>query len=408
MDADPGKSSGDLLAELETLRRRVAVLERQAEHQQLETKSEMHRAMLDVLLEVDPSLILFKDVNSVIGACSRAMCELVGRPRDEIIGKTDRELFPREEAARFRQEEIQVMETGEPLMVEHFVNGAGGPRWYKGNKYPLRDAAGDIMGVLCAERDMTDHKEVEAERDEQWGMLQTLLDNTPDIVIFKDLQSKFLACSRSIAQLFSGTPEEMIGKTDFEFFPPEIAQGYLEEERRVLETGEPVIAEHLIGDRWYEAIKTLLRNRSGEIVGLFSSEREVTDRKRAEEARRESEERYRSLFDCMSEGAVLKEMVYDSSGQAVDYMLVDANPAFEQLTGLRRADVLGKRMSAIMGISEPPPYVGVYARVVERRQPAEFDIDHPTARSHLPGESVSHEWGAVRCGVRRYHESAAS
>jgi len=69
---------------------------------------------------------------------------------------------------------------------------------------------------------------------------------------------------------------------------------------------------------------------------------DITERIHAEEARKVSEERYRSLFNSMTEGFALHEIILDENGEPYDYRFLDVNPAFERLTGLKREDVIGK------------------------------------------------------------------
>jgi len=129
-------------------------------------------------------------------------------------------------------------------------------------------------------------QELRAERD----MLQGLLDNTPDRIYFKDRQSRFIRGNRSLAKWFGLTePEPMIGKTDFDFFTREHAQQALDDELRIIQTGQPVFSleekETWPDGRvtWASSTKIPLRDSTGQIIGTFGISRDITDRKRAEE-----------------------------------------------------------------------------------------------------------------------------
>jgi len=95
-------------------------------------------------------------------------------------------------------------------------------------------------------------------------------------------------------------------------------------------------------------------------------------RRRAEGILRESEERYRSLYASMSEGVCLHEVNYDEAGRPVDYTILDVNPAYESITGIRKADAVGRRASELYGTGRPP-YLAVYAKVAETGRPASFE-----------------------------------
>ncbi len=138
--------------------------------------------MLQALLQVTPDVIIFKDRHHRFLACSQAKCEHHGKKMEELIGLTDYDLFPPEQAEYFEAEEDEVMRTGQPLVVEHLLDLAGGQRWYEAIKTPLQDGQGNIIGVLCTERDITERKQAEAALLESQRTLSTLMSNLPGLV----------------------------------------------------------------------------------------------------------------------------------------------------------------------------------------------------------------------------------
>lgn len=95
------------------------------------------------------------------------------------------------------------------------------------------------------------------------------------------------------------------------------------------------------------------------------------DSTQAEEALRQSEDRYRSLFDNMTEGFALHEIITDAEGRPADYRFLDLNPAFERLTGLKRVDLLGKRVLEALPGTESR-WIENYGRVALTGEPAHF------------------------------------
>ena len=103
---------------------------------------------------------------------------------------------------------------------------------------------------------------------------------------------------------------------------------------------------------------------------------DISARRKAEEALRDSEERYRALFNNMTEGFALHEIVTDASGRPVDYLFIDVNPAFERLTGLRRSDVVGRRVREVLQDIEPY-WIDAYGRVALTGEPLTFERYYP-------------------------------
>ncbi|NQV42262.1 MAG: PAS domain-containing protein [Candidatus Marinimicrobia bacterium] len=156
-------------------------------------------------------------------------------------------------------------------------------------------------------------------------LLNGLIDNTPDHIYFKDLDSRFIRINKSQSKFLNlRDPEEAIGKSDFDFFTKEQAQQAFEDEQSVLKTGEPLIGseEHYIDgkeDRWISAIKWPLKDPSGEIFGTVGISRDITD---IVKTRLEFEKQSKFLEDVI--GSLQHPfLVIDAN----DYSIVLANPA---------------------------------------------------------------------------------
>jgi C4-dicarboxylate-specific signal transduction histidine kinase len=110
--------------------------------------------------------------------------------------------------------------------------------------------------------------------------------------------------------------------------------------------------------------------------------REIAERKQVEKALREGEEKFHSLYSTMGEGVCLHELIYDESGQAVDYRIIDANPAYESLTNLKKEKAIGSKASELYGTSKPP-YLDIYAKVAISGKPTSFETYFPPMEKHF-------------------------
>jgi PAS domain S-box-containing protein len=161
-----------------------------------------------------------------------------------------------------------------------------------------------IMGTLSFGIDITDRKRIEEELASERSLFNTLMDNLPDQIYFKDRMSRFIRASKSHALVLGlADPSQEIGKTDADFFGADHAQKALEDEQRIMRTGEPVLdlEERLTypdrPDTWAITTKMPLHNAQGEIIGTFGITHDITERKRTEVALAWE----RSLFDMLME-----------------------------------------------------------------------------------------------------------
>jgi diguanylate cyclase (GGDEF)-like protein/PAS domain S-box-containing protein len=125
---------------------------------------------------------------------------------------------------------------------------------------------------------------------EEIFLLETLIDNVPDTIYFKDLESRFTRVNRHAAARYGvASPADAVGRTDADYFTDEHAAKALRDEREIIRTGTPLVnveeketlPEGAI--RWVSTTKLPLRDRGGNIVGTFGISRDITDRKKAEE-----------------------------------------------------------------------------------------------------------------------------
>jgi PAS domain S-box-containing protein len=167
-------------------------------------------------------------------------------------------------------------------------------------------------------------------------LMDTLMENIPDSIYFKDVDSRFLRVNRAMAlRCVLADPADAVGKTDFDFFSREHAQEALEAEREIMRTGRPVVnleEMETAPDRptvWVSTTKMPLRDSSGAIIGTFGVSRDITPRKEAEEALRRSEETYHSL---------VQDATYGICRWTIDGPFTSANPALVEMLGYGSED----------------------------------------------------------------------
>jgi len=159
-----------LLNELESLYRLANQLEDAARN-----RIEESGRLLQKILNVTPDQLVLKDENLVYRFVNAAFCRFLGKEQREIIGKTDYDLFPPEEAEKYRADDIRVIENKRPQVQEEEVTGASGRKWLYVAKNPVIDESGEVIGVLCSVRDITILKQTEEARKKTLNKLQRVL-----------------------------------------------------------------------------------------------------------------------------------------------------------------------------------------------------------------------------------------
>lgn len=120
-----------------------------------------------------------------------------------------------------------------------------------------------------------------------------------------------------------------------------------------------------------------LVKRSGKWELIGSAENKII-----QSALQRSEKKFSALYSSMIEGVAFHDIVCDSSGKAVDYVITDVNPSYQEITGLSRNQVVGKKASELYGTGEPP-YLNVYAEVALSGKPATFETYFPPMKKHF-------------------------
>jgi len=201
----------------------------------------------------------------------------------------------------------------------------------------LKELSSDLGFGIQALRTIAEHRRAEEALDEERHLLYTLMDNLPDLIYFKDRESHFTRINLALAKKFDLVhPAQAVGKTDFDFLPAEHAEAFHKDDGQLLETGLPIVGKEEKGVwpdgqvSWVSTTKMPLRDANGNIVGTFGVSRDITEHRKAEEALRESEERFRATF----ENAAIGMALVDLQGHPLK-----SNPALQQMLGYNEEEL---------------------------------------------------------------------
>ncbi|MEY2689862.1 MAG: hypothetical protein RL375_4061 [Pseudomonadota bacterium] len=247
------------------------------------------RNLLQAIIDEVPVRVFWKDSELRYLGCNPAFARDAGFSHpDELIGKTDFEMGWAEQADRYRADDLAVMASGQPRLSfdEPQTTPAGQTHWLRTSKVPLRNSAHQTVGILGIYEDVTEWRRVTDMLHQREQYQRALLDNFPFMVWLKDEQSRFLAVNEAFAKVF-GWPsaESLIGRSDLDIAPAELAERYRADDQAVLLSGRPKHVEELIetaGRRtWFETYKSPV-SMDGRIIGTVGFGRDITERKQSE------------------------------------------------------------------------------------------------------------------------------
>ncbi|WP_445240456.1 PAS domain-containing sensor histidine kinase [Microcoleus vaginatus] len=293
-------------------------------------------ALLQAILDNSTAVIYIKDVHGKYLLTNRHFDNLFDIAKEQITGKTDRDIFPPDKAAALRENDLKVLESSSPLTIEEIIPQDDGPHTYISLKFPLCNSEGKAYAVGTISTDVSDRKlaeltlekakaELEIEVEQRTLFLKQanellrfelaarvrgaitvrqmtaqvarhartvdgILGASLDLIFLVDRSGKYTYVSRTAAQAAGMNPREMIGKTWQELgWSPTIMQRVHQECHAIFVTAEPKKGEVIVptanwGTRDYEYILSPVCATDGSVEAVVATLRDITERKDAEEA----------------------------------------------------------------------------------------------------------------------------
>ncbi len=314
------------------------------DRKQAETALAEERNLLRTLIDALPDYIYVKDTahRTVISNLARARS--FGLTPAETIGKDDFAFVPAHMVVQFHADEDRLFATGLPLFdrEEQTIGLDGSVIWAATSKVPLRNVAGEIIGLVGVTRDISERKRAEIALAEERNLLRTMLDALPDFIWIKDRQHRFITHNTAPDHvLYKLRQKDIIGKTDFDLWPSVLAEQFYADEEAIFQANKPLI-NHVeqVTDRdghpiWLESNKVPLRNLNGEIIGLAGSTRDITEQKANEAQLR--------FHACVQESVHEAVLATD-----LEFRIQSWNHAAESIYGWSAAEVLGKHAREVL------------------------------------------------------------
>jgi len=322
--------------------------------QELKESEEQYRSIFN---EARDGIVLIDKETGNIFNCNPEFERQTGRRLEHLKKMKIWEVMP--------SEIVEVAEKTFFEIKEKRTNGFGELEFQKpdGNIIPIEfvNKGVEIRGkqfIQSITRNIIKRKQAEESLREHDRQQKAILNNIPDIAWLKDKESRFITVNEPFGKACGMTPGDLVGKTDLDIWPKDLAERYRADDREVMETGRRKLLEEPLVDKdgnkiWIETIKTPIYNGKGEVIGTTGIARDITERKQAEEA----------LRRVASENARLFESVKQQREQllALTTRLAESEAAERQQLARELHDQVGQNLTAL----------GINLNIVRTQMPKE-------------------------------------
>jgi PAS domain S-box-containing protein len=266
-------------------------------------KLKIREGELDTLVNLLPDLVWLKDENGVYLNCNNRFELFFGVPKEEIIGKTDYEFLDKEVADFFRKHDKNAIKADKPTKNEEWVQFAsdGHREFLETVKTPMRNNSGQLLGVLGIGRDLTNRYETEEKLRRSESLFKTVFETSPDVMTITRMRdSVYVNVNDSFTNVLGYTADEVLG---FSAIKKNIWYDAAERQLLVdilMRDGAAFNQEFRFLTKNNELVYGLMSAKIIQIDGenhLLGITRPINDLKAAQDAMKESEEKFRNIFE---------------------------------------------------------------------------------------------------------------
>jgi PAS domain S-box-containing protein len=363
------------------------ITERKLAEEQIQRSEALLRAVTDGA----PDAIFVKDLEGRYLLFNEGAAHLVGKPVAEVLGRDDTAIFEPAGAQLVRKNDQQVLSTGKTLTTEEILTASGITRTYLVTKSPHRDTEGHIIGLIGISRDITAQRQAEQALRASEGRLRAIVENEPECVKVMSPDGRLQDMNAAGLHMIEASSLDAVRNCRVEsLVHPEDRASFNELHERNLAGYTGQLRFRIIGlrgtERWMETHATPLFDPKGSVQSVLSVTRDVTERRRAEEALRQSEENFRSLFAEAATGIAVTTL---------DGRFLRANPAHCRMLGYSEAELRQHRFIDFTHPEDRTRNLELYNQLIAGDLPS-FILEKRYLR-----KDGSHVWARVSVSTRK-------
>ena len=333
----------------------TAFVEDVSDQKQVEAALRQSEARYRTLVEASRDMITLVNRRGEIEYANISAAQQVGMSQGDLIGKKVGDIFPPQTANRYLTSIMKTFESGQTIHIESPSEYAGNILWFSTWLLPIKYKSDEADSILIVSRDLSERKQIEENLRNNASTFRALIDNTADTIWSIDTQYRLTSANASFHERNKTITAQQVRNGDYVFSG--VSQALVDEWKPLFAralTGEAftyIGAYHARrdGNLHHETSFNPIRDLDGVVLGVACFSRDITDRKRAEDALRISEERYRTLAESA------KDLILTVNGE---YLITYANSFAGDFLGVKPEEIVGKPSSWFFRGSSGKPVMG--------------------------------------------------
>ena len=333
---------------------------------------------LETLMNAIPTPVFYKDTEGRYLGFNHSFENMFGDACKDLVGKNDFVITPRELAEEYQAKNLKLIKyQGIQVYESQIKDSHGVIQNVIFHKATFTDNNGAVHGIIGVILNITALKQSEAKLNDTLALLDASIESTENGILIVHNDGKIVKVNNRFVEMWS-VPKELLTNRDYK----EIFNHIYSRVSNPKETDETVYQInsnpksssygilYLNDGRIFERLtKPMLVE--GILQGKVWTYHDITERKRIEKNLRISEEKYHQLFDQMMDGFALHEIILNNEGKPIDYLILEVNKSYEQITGLKADDIIGKNVREVLPNIEPI-WIEKYGKVALDGTPNHF------------------------------------
>src|SRR5665647_1986018 len=339
----------------------------------------------EMIFNLVPAQIWYKDTHNSFIRVNRQVCTDLGLTENEITGHAAEEIFP-SFAQKYFNDDLEVFNSGIPKLeiIEQVNTSTGELKWVHTDKFPVFGNNDELVGLVAFTQDITERKRSEDALLKSEAQLRTLVQTIPDLIWLKDNGGVYLQCNTMFERFFGAKETDIMGKTDYDFIDKDLADFFRDHDRKAMAAGKPTANEEWITfaddghSAYLDTIKAPLYDSLGTLIGVMGIGRDISEHKKAEDALKASEEKYRTIFENV------QDVFYQINLSGI---INEISPSIKNFTGLSREEIIGTSVYNLY--NKPEDRVLFLDAIMKNGKIRDYEIEFKTKTGKIKSVSVN-------------------